>query len=382
MNRFAASTRLLALLLVALTVPPKGICAPQSNPDKPTKGEGAIDRVIATGNEPEFRADGYTFRILPATEVRLGKGLQALSEVGTYTWVTFEGRPDDSGTILATKAAFSRLKSPRREPDPKAVQFITFAPGTRIDGYSGFETSLKPFPPEDHGGWCGWYNVPSDPADQERVRNLGQKLVPQYQRDLAYNDPAKIPFRFYMVEETETRSAIFCGRGLVLVPTEAVHRLQNEDQLAAVLADGIAGVLQEQADLAHGFTLKDAAKLAPAFMGPWGVVPAAVGSAGEMTIRHKAKSTLEHTLGRMALGYMADAGFDPHQAPEAWRLLAPGSLPKDNARLKYPERSRYLQSILEAQYKVLPGTTSSSNEPGAVITPDSHAEPQTPQRNK
>jgi hypothetical protein len=29
----------------------------------------------------------------------------------------------------------------------------------------------------------------------------------------------------------------------------------------------------------------------------------------------------ERERGRMALAFLADAGFDPRQAPEAWRLL-------------------------------------------------------------
>jgi len=38
----------------------------------------------------------------------------------------------------------------------------------------------------------------------------------------------------------------------------------------------------------------------------------------------------------MALALMADAGFDPYQEPEAWRLLAPERLPKDLTKLKDP----------------------------------------------
>jgi hypothetical protein len=46
---------------------------------------------------------------------------------------------------------------------------------------------------------------------------------------------------------------------------------------------------------------------------------------------------------------MADAGYDPYQAPEAWRLLAPERLPKDLARLKAPERSQYLSNFLKVR---------------------------------
>jgi hypothetical protein len=347
MSRLAISTRL--LLLIALTAPSRGICAPRSNADQPIKVEGIIDRVIVSGSEPVFRAGGYTFRIVPATDVRFGRGLQALSEVGTNTWAIFEGTLDGSGSIVATKAAFARLKLPKSKPDPKFAQVTEFPPNSKIDAGLGFAVGSSVFPLEDHGGWCGWYDIPSNPVEQEHIRSLGAKLVPQYQRDLPADDPARIPFRFYVVEEKQYRSAIFCGNGLILVPVEVVNRLQSEDQLAAVLADGIAGELLLQAARARGFTSKDAAEMAAAgALGIAGLLPAALGSAGGLVALHKVNRTEEHERSRMALSFTADAGLDPRQAPQAWRLLAPTHLPKDRTQLKDPERSLYLQYILDA----------------------------------
>jgi hypothetical protein len=304
--------------------------------------------VVVAGSQPVFQADGYKFRITAATEVRFGRGLQSLSEVGTNTWAMFAGKPDASGAIVATKAAFAKLKVRWSKPDPNAVQVTTFPPDSKIDADNGFATGSGAFPPENHGGWCGWYDVHDDPAQQEYIRRLGMKLVPQYQRDLPDNDPAKIPFRFYVVDEKEIRSDIFCGNGLVLVTAEVVNRLRSADQLAAVLADGIAGVLQLQADNLRRFTMKDAAEIAA--FGSFGVT-------GGLLVTHEVnKRVEEHERGRMALALMTDAGFDPHQAPEAWLLLAPGHLPKDTSQLNDPERSQYLERILEAQYRAVPGT--------------------------
>jgi hypothetical protein len=53
----------------------------------------------------------------------------------------------------------------------------------------------------------------------------------------------------------------------------------------------------------------------------------------------------------MALQLVADAGFDPWQAPEAWRLLAPKDPPRDVQSIKYPRESKYQLSILNLQYK-------------------------------
>ena len=347
--------RLLAALVIVLIANSSGVCAPRSDAGKPVTGEGVIDRVLTSGSEPVFRAAGYTFRIVPATDLRFEKGLQSLSEVGTNTWATFQGNPDDSGTIVATKATFVRLKFPKYKPDAKAVQATTIPPGSKIDGSDGLGTDPKLYLPQDHCGPCGWFYISNRPIEQEHVRVLGQKLIPQYQRDLPDDDPAKIHFRFYVIEEIDVSPEIFCDKGLVLIPVEDFRRITNESQLAAILADDIAGVIQQQAVAARGITWKEAEQMAPGLLAFGGTVPAIVGSAGEMTLQHKLNREVEHQLGRMALSYLADAGFDLRQAPEIWRWLAPKRLPKDPTKLKYPERSLYLETILKTQYKTASG---------------------------
>jgi hypothetical protein len=61
---------------------------------------------------------------------------------------------------------------------------------------------------------------------------------------------------------------------------------------------------------------------------------------------------MEEQRGRVALSLMEDAGYDPWQAPEAWRLLEPKKLPADLNSLKYPNRSGYQLGILNLQYSL------------------------------
>ena len=62
-------------------------------------------------------------------------------------------------------------------------------------------------------------------------------------------------------------------------------------------------------------------------------------------------ATMQEERLRIALALMSDAGFDPWQAPEAWRLLAsPKKLPADLASLTYPDSSCYQLGILSLQY--------------------------------
>jgi hypothetical protein len=65
----------------------------------------------------------------------------------------------------------------------------------------------------------------------------------------------------------------------------------------------------------------------------------------------KEQIQMEEQRGRIALALLADAGYDPRQAPEAWRLLDPKHAPADPSALAYPSRSGYQLGILNLQYK-------------------------------
>jgi hypothetical protein len=75
----------------------------------------------------------------------------------------------------------------------------------------------------------------------------------------------------------------------------------------------------------------------------------------------------------MALGFMADAGYDPWQAPEAWRLLAPKKLPANTSHLKYPSQAGYQLAILNLIYKKSAPTNAA--EPGSTANPGPGAKP-------
>jgi hypothetical protein len=96
----------------------------------------------------------------------------------------------------------------------------------------------------------------------------------------------------------------------------------------------------------------------------------AVGVAG-VVVNREILRKLEDQRGRVALGLLADAGYDPWQAPEAWRRLDPKQLPKDMSRLKYPGRARYQLEILGMQYKRAAASTAAAARGGnAAAKPD------------
>jgi hypothetical protein len=320
-------------------------------------GFAVIDRVIATGAEPAFRADGYTLRVNSGTSLRFTSGPASISEVGTNTWVRYEGKRNDSGEIVLSAAEFikPKLHQPKRDPNVSVTQVTEFPHGSMIDVDGSFRTDSVKRRIEDAGGSCGtgWYPVAENAELQDRVRRIGVRVVPQYQRDLPDNDPAKVPFRFYAIQEGNIRLALACKDGLVLVPTPVVGRMHNDSELAAVLADAVAVNLQLQnARLQVDLNLiRTAEAAATVYAGPAGWTGAAIAT-------HPFLRKIEEQRGRMALALMADGGFDPWQAPEAWRMLAPIDFPKHPSKLKYPERSKYQLEILQLQYKTAADSTS------------------------
>jgi hypothetical protein len=323
-------------------------------------GIGVITRVLAAAPDAVFEADGYLIRIQPSTKLSFDEGLVVLDDVSTNAWIRFSGKLGKDGVIEADKAHFM----PAKPTAFKAVKHLE-VPTVKIrpaDAKDDSTTSAaKGTPPIASDGASlqqdeqlkigpgNWQLIPADQPLQQRIHRIGIALVPAYQRDLADDDPSKIHFRFFAVDSKSRRPACLLD-GAILIPTTVVERLKNDDQMAAVLADCVAYSLQRQAarqiELNRALWGMAAGQLAGAFVPGLGTVSALAGTAA-------AKRDDYFLLGerrRMALAVMHDAGFDPWQAPEAWRLLEPKKLPAHLATLAYPEISCFQFNVLNLQY--------------------------------
>jgi hypothetical protein len=322
---------------------------PPVDTDKKIEGFGVIDRVISGGPEPVFQADGYHIRIASTTVAKFAPGLKTLADVGTNTWLHYEGSRGHGGVVLATQVSFVKAKQFKvRPPEPGTLP----AQPSRIDS-SGKLVSVHTKVRLSDAGRCGWHKVVMDKAMQERVRRVGMKVVPEYQRQLPDDSPSKIHFRIYVVDEPGFREDIECTEGLILVPLQVVERLANEDQLAAIMANGVAYSMEMQSSELY----KEALELQGATMAGYlaGGFVSGVDTgifAGSQVVSHVILKRMQEQAGRIALTLMADAGYDPRQAPEAWKLLAPKNLPKDLSTLKYPSRAEYQLDILRLDGKL------------------------------
>ena len=302
--------------------------------DKKISAMGVVVRVVSTGAEPVFQVDGYPVRITHNTKTIFGEGLGTMDDVGTNTWLRFQGRRGKDGVVEAAKAMFLPAKLDK----------------TKAAG--GHETEIQKGKVK-LGNFSGWYAIVTDTAMQERIVRVGMRVLPQYQQKLADDDPSKIHIQFYAVDAAKVHSEMCSADGAILVPKQVLERLKSDDQLAAVLADGVAFQLQKQAARMQGrnWTLlgvQVAAEAAWASVLPFSGVIAVMGPVfGESSPEQQ---LLEEQRGRIALSLMADAGYDPWQAPEAWRLMQPKRLPGDVSALPYPDRTGYQLNVLSLQY--------------------------------
>jgi len=323
--------------------------------DQPVFGVGVIDKVVSAESWPVFRADGFLIRISPTTKCSFHMGLKSLADVNTNTWVRFQAKRAKDGLLDATAAGFFRVKAKavKSAPDAATIEMNFVAPdlAQNKDGSLNMGLLNKPHP------------ILSDTALQTRVMRVGANVIPAYQKAMTDTDPYKIPFRIYAIDnDPACLEGCALHGGLILISKQSVDRLRRDDQLAAVLAECVVSELQRQgAGVAReGFrrlgatVAEDAGNIAiyPLFAVPFEI---------DRSIERVELERLEQRQ-RLALALLDDAGYDPWQAPEAWRLLAPKHLPPDLESLKYPIRSEYQLGMLNLQY---------SRKPPAGIPPAS-----------
>jgi hypothetical protein len=239
--------------------------------------------------------------------------LGSLDEVSPGTWLSYEGRRQEDGTILASKLEFwhdemkageSRLWR-QLTPRMKALH---------SKGLTSEELIISR---------VGRFRlVPSDEA-QEYVRRVGESLIPAFEKNLPSSDPRKIPFQFFLVQNQET-NAFALANGTVVVNSGLINLLENEAQLAAVMGHELAHAVQEHTwrEQQNHRNIRTALKIGAVVassMGKQSIADMAVLT--EAAIRNGYSRAMENQADRKGLEYMLDAGYDIREAPRVWVLM-------------------------------------------------------------
>ncbi|RRA48906.1 hypothetical protein [Acidipila sp. EB88] len=306
-------------------------------------GLAIIDALPADAHSNwTFRADGYRIRVTPATRCSFDGPLAGPDGMRTNVWVEYSGRQERDGTVVADTADFVPNTVEPLEAKIRAKWTFDPAATTEENRQNYLSKSLVGLNAK---------RIPAygDAAMQARVAALGARLIPAYQQALPESDPTKIHFLFQVVDERDVRDAMTLPNGIILVPYQVVARLRSDAQLAAVLADNIAGALEKQTlrqiPAAPGIVASRATLTAAGVFIPLiGLAASADHGISAAAVRHA-----EEQRGRVSLALMRDAGFDATEAPVAWWLLA-SPKDKDVQQIAMPGRARYLYQELAATW--------------------------------
>jgi hypothetical protein len=207
------------------------------------KGFGLIDRVwtsaAGTPGSILVRVDGYAVLIDAKTASTFTPPLSSAADIMTNTWLAFSGERRRDGVVAAETAAFTNNQISkgeakfrgRSEYDPAAVD-----PNSK---QNLLREAFLGFDPKKAAPYI-------NPSMQERVDRIGTSLVPVYQRELDNSDPTKVNIRFQLIDERHFNDALSLPSGIILVPYQVVERMEDDSQLAAVLADNIATAIDKQ----------------------------------------------------------------------------------------------------------------------------------------
>ncbi len=161
---------------------------------------------------------------------------------------------------------------------------------------------------------------------QEYVTRVGKRLIPRYQKDMPTDSPAKIEYRFAVIEE-DSYNAFALPDGSVFVHTGLLKKIKNEAQLAAVLGHEIAHVTHEHSRKLANNWLRDVTALGILLGGAATGTKegATAGVMGALAVTNGFDRPLEDQADRVGLYYITQAGYDVREIPKMWREMAKNS---------------------------------------------------------
>jgi hypothetical protein len=307
-----------------------------------------------------LRADGYLLCITPETKLKFEAPLKSFVDVSTNQWIQYSGTPHDDGTVTLK---FARILPNAISDSENKLLYKTDYDPSAVPGDAHQNVWKEAFLGVDPKKIPPYH----DPATQARLNRIGNSLIPAYQRSLPDSDLTKIIFRFQLVDGARWRDAFTTPAGIILVPHQLVERMQNDDQLATVLADNIAEALEKDAlrvrPVATAALATTAAEYATITVPVVGLATGLSSLGLQGREAHEISAQLAQS-GRVSLCLLHDAGYNITQAPLAWWLLA-GKKDKPLDQVKLPIRAETLYDSLGFSWRNPAMSSPSSTKPAA-----------------
>lgn len=198
------------------------------------------------------------------------------------------------------------------------------------------------------------YDIHPSSMVQAYVASVGNKLVPYYQREIPFDVPEKLHFRFIVVDNPVMNIAAM-PNGMVIVNSGILSQLDNEAQLAALLGHEISHCVYKHAverfeNRERERKLKETGKEVKDIISPFlsdftrgndaiqtvnenlkyieekiAQLPPETQAAIKTLLRsisglldNNFNKTLEEQADRVGVFYMAEAGYNPFEAVSVW----------------------------------------------------------------
>lgn len=289
-----------------------------------------------------LQADGYRIHIVPETKRVYLDPLTRDTAIAPNLWLRYSGVQEVDGTVTATNVTFSENILTSRQAKMSSKQEFNPALVTEQDKQGRLSKLVHG---DDHQRLPAY----TDADMQQRVEAIGARLIPAYQRTLRASESAKLNFRFQVVNYEKVKDAITFSNGIILVPRQVVERMENDSQLATILADNIACAMEKQTlrtiPIGDAMLAADFASAAATIVFPETVL---IHWAGRKITYSKLQQHEEEQSGRVSLSLLHDAGYDITQAPITWWLLS-SKKPRNETTIPY--RARYLYGQLATTWR-------------------------------
>lgn len=237
--------------------------------------------------------------------------LTSLGQVMPGVYMTYKGRENDDGSVIAESVVFVKNEKTKQEKEMWKDLRLKAKEAKAGKSFSNLKIGNKK------------YKVLNEREVQAYIERLGRSLIPSYQKELPEDDDNKIPFIFNVVYEKGIGATAY-PTGAIVVHHDVFNDLENEAQLAFILSHEISHATQEHSIRAIN---KDRGKRTGLFIGS--IFAAAMGYgllARALTLTQAAMESgyarnLENQADRMGLSYMLAAGYDLREAPRTWKVM-------------------------------------------------------------
>ncbi|QQS42212.1 MAG: M48 family metallopeptidase [Acidobacteriota bacterium] len=236
--------------------------------------------------------------------------LTSLSDIGPGVYMTYKGKEDLIGNVVASDVVFVKNEKTKKEQDLWKKLRIKEKESKKANSFDTLKVGGEKF------------KVLPDEEIQEYVNDLGRSLVPEYQRELPDDDENKIPFRFVVIHEKYINAGAF-PTGTVVINHDVFNFFENEAQLAFLLSHEIAHATQEHQirQLNHKKKTRTWLKIgaiASYAMG-YGLL-ARTFAMTEAAMRNGYARSIENQSDRIGMANMIQSGYDPREAPRVWKI--------------------------------------------------------------